>query len=75
MPRLPRITGPDAVRAMAKDGWLAARTRGSHVMLRHSAKPGRVVVPIHSGKILKPKTLLSILDQAGMSPERLRALL
>jgi predicted RNA binding protein YcfA (HicA-like mRNA interferase family) len=32
-------------------------------------------VPVHAGTILKPKTLLSIIDAAGMSPEELRRLL
>ena len=40
-------------------------------MLRHPTKPGRVVVPVHAGRILKPKTLLSILDQAGIDAEKL----
>ena len=30
---------------------------------------GRVTVPVHAGVILKPKTLLSILEQAGVSVE------
>lgn len=75
MPRLPRITGADALRALKQVGWHEARTRGSHVLLRHDVRAGRVVVPVHAAAILKPKTLLSILDQAGISPEELRALL
>jgi len=34
-----------------------------------------VTVPVHAGAILKPKTLLSILDQAGITVEELRDLL
>jgi len=52
-----------------------ARRRGSHVLLRHSQRTGRVTVPVHAGAILKPKTLLSILDQAGITVEELRDLL
>jgi predicted RNA binding protein YcfA (HicA-like mRNA interferase family) len=44
-------------------------------VLRHESKPGRVVVPIHTGRVLKPKTLLSILDQAGIEVDELRSLL
>ncbi|HUZ88034.1 MAG TPA: type II toxin-antitoxin system HicA family toxin [Candidatus Baltobacterales bacterium] len=51
------------------------RRRGSHVMLHHESRPGRVVMPVHAGTILKPKTLLSILDQAGIDAEQLRGLL
>ena len=75
MPRLPRITGDEALRALRKAGWREVRRRGSHVMLHHETRPGRVVVPVHVGAILKPKTLLSILDQAGIDAEQLRGLL
>ncbi|HEY8814152.1 MAG TPA: type II toxin-antitoxin system HicA family toxin [Candidatus Dormibacteraeota bacterium] len=75
MPRLPRITGDEALRALRKAGWREVRRRGSHVMLHHENRPGRVVVPVHAGGILKPKTLLSILDQAGIDAEQLRGLL
>jgi predicted RNA binding protein YcfA (HicA-like mRNA interferase family) len=33
--------------------------------------PGRVTVPVHAGVMLKPKTLLSILDEAGVSVDEL----
>lgn len=44
-------------------------------MLHHTSRPGRVTVPLHAGAILKPKTLLSILDQAGIDVESFRGLL
>ena len=75
MTRLSRITGDDALRALRKAGWREVRRRGSHVILHHESRPGRVVVPVHAGAILKPKTLLSILDQAGIDAEELRRLL
>jgi len=34
-----------------------------------------VVVPIHTGAILKPKTPLSLLDQAGIDADQFRGLL
>lgn len=43
--------------------------------LRHPNKSGRVIVPIHRGKDLKPGTLASILDDAGLTPEEFRRLL
>jgi predicted RNA binding protein YcfA (HicA-like mRNA interferase family) len=36
------------------------------VHLKHASRPGRVTVPVHAGEILKPKTLASIVDQAGI---------
>ncbi len=44
-------------------------------MLHHPSKPGRVDVPYHAGDILAPKTLASILRQAGLSNDQLRTLL
>jgi predicted RNA binding protein YcfA (HicA-like mRNA interferase family) len=49
------------------DGWepVAARTKGSHIQLKHPNKPGKVTVPNHKGDIA-PGTLNSILKQAGL---------
>ncbi len=45
---------------------------GSHHHLKRLGHPEmRVVIPIHKGRILKPKTLRSILDQAGWTVEDL----
>ncbi|MBI3954088.1 MAG: type II toxin-antitoxin system HicA family toxin [Chloroflexi bacterium] len=43
------------------------RQVGSHVHLRHPERSGRVTVPVHAGETLHPKTLASILAQAGMA--------
>ena len=69
MPRLPRITSEATLRALRAAGWQEVLRRGSHVILHHASRPGRVTVPVHAGVILKPKTLLSILEQAGVSVE------
>jgi predicted RNA binding protein YcfA (HicA-like mRNA interferase family) len=74
--RLPRITGAEAVRALERAGWFRDHQRGSHVYLRHVEKPGkRVTVAIHAGETIKPKTLRTIIEQAGLSVEEFRAFL
>lgn len=45
------------------------RTRGSHCHLYHEQKNRLVTVPVHSGKIIAPKTLKSILKHAGITVE------
>ena len=76
VPRTPRITAVDALRALQRHGWRVDRQRGSHVLLKHPDQPTlRVVVPVHVGRILKPKTLASILDQAGLSVDDLNRVL
>ena len=67
MPRAPRITGKQVLQILVRDfGWYAARQAGSRVHLKHPDRPVRVTIPVHAGEIIKPKTLASILDQAGV---------
>ncbi len=68
------ITAAELVRALRRDGWYPDHQTGSHLFLRHANKPGTVIVPAHSGVIIKPGTLQSILRQAGMDAEELRRL-
>jgi predicted RNA binding protein YcfA (HicA-like mRNA interferase family) len=74
-PKLPRITAVELLRVLKHDGWETARQSGSHLILKHPKKPGRVVVPIHASVTLKPKTLLSVLKQAGLTVDDLSKLL
>ena len=67
MPRLPRITAEELLKALGRDEWYRDHQTGGHVFLRHSHKLGKVNVPIHSGRTLKLKTLESILDTAELS--------
>ena len=48
---------------------------GSHAILKHPTKPGRVTLPIHATVIIKMKTLETILDQAELTVEELQELL
>ena len=65
MPKLPRVSGAEVVRALEKLGFTQVRQRGSHVVLRRSEKG--CVVPLH--KELAIGTLRSVLKQAGVSIE------
>lgn len=61
---------------MLRAGWYEHRRRGSHVTLKHPAKPGaRVTIAIHARETVFPKTLASILDQAGLTAEEFSELL
>lgn len=60
------ITTPkELLKALKKDGWQIVRIRGSHHILRHPIKPGRLTVALHK-EDLKPKTLQTILKDAGL---------
>jgi predicted RNA binding protein YcfA (HicA-like mRNA interferase family) len=56
----------DMLRLLAADGWLLHRTRGSHRQLRHPTKPGLVTLAGSGNDDLAPRTLRSILKQAGL---------
>jgi predicted RNA binding protein YcfA (HicA-like mRNA interferase family) len=56
----------EILRQIEDDGWFLVRTRGSHRQYHHATKPGTVTVAGHPGQDLHPKTLNSILKQAGL---------
>lgn len=69
MTRLPRLKGKEVIKALERAGFVAERTRGSHVRLKHP--DGRVTsVPVHSGEIIGPGLLRSILRNVDMSVEQ-----
>jgi predicted RNA binding protein YcfA (HicA-like mRNA interferase family) len=65
MPKLPRISGSQIVRALQRLGFEVARQRGSHIILRRGASG--CVVPNH--REVKVGTLAGVLRQAGISAE------
>jgi predicted RNA binding protein YcfA (HicA-like mRNA interferase family) len=64
-PSLPHISGAEAIRALEKLGFVVARQKGSHVVLRRGSSG--CVVPNH--REIKVGTLSGVLKQAGMSQE------
>jgi predicted RNA binding protein YcfA (HicA-like mRNA interferase family) len=56
----------EVLKLLAEDGWELNRTRGSHRQFRHPTKPGTVTVAGKPKDDLHPKTLSSILRQAGL---------
>jgi predicted RNA binding protein YcfA (HicA-like mRNA interferase family) len=65
MPKLPRTSGPEIVRALQRLGFEIARQRGSHIIMRRGASG--CVVPNH--REVKVGTLAGVLRQAGISAE------
>ncbi len=74
MSRLPRVTGPDLLAALAKAGFTVIRAKGSYHFLRH--EDGRsTVVPVHSGDTIGPGLLHKILRDCHLKVEDLQRLL
>jgi predicted RNA binding protein YcfA (HicA-like mRNA interferase family) len=65
MPKLPRVSGAQAVRALERLGFAVARQSGSHIVMRRGSTG--CVVPNH--RELKTGTLAGVLKQAGVSVE------
>jgi predicted RNA binding protein YcfA (HicA-like mRNA interferase family) len=65
MPKLPRISGMEAIRVFERLGFRQARRRGSHVVLRRGDRG--CVIALHPE--LAIGTLRSALRQAGVNPQ------
>ena len=75
MPPLPRVTGRELARALGQLGWAVVVQKGSHAQLKHPTRAGRVTIPLHAAETIGPGLLRSILSQAGVTVEELRAVL
>jgi predicted RNA binding protein YcfA (HicA-like mRNA interferase family) len=74
--RLPRVTGKEVLDALLRAGFIETYVKGSHHHLMHQYDSSRwAVIPVHSGKVLPPKTLKSILRTAKLTFEELNGLL
>jgi predicted RNA binding protein YcfA (HicA-like mRNA interferase family) len=56
----------EVIRIIESDGWYQVRMKGSHRQIKHDAKIGLVTVPGQPNDDLAPRTLSSILKQAGL---------
>ena len=65
MPKLPRVSGAEIIRALERPGFVRICQSGSHVILRRGNKG--CVVPMHSE--VKVGTLTGVLRQAEVSVE------
>ena len=66
--KLPRVSAADAVRVLEKAGFFLARQSGSHRIYKN-AEGRRATIPFHSGKVLHPKILKSILRDTDLTVE------
>jgi len=64
-PYLPQVKARDLVRIVRKLGF----------DLDRPSDKARVVIPMHAGKDIKPKTLHGILDDLRITPEQFKELL
>lgn len=68
--RFPAVNAREIVRVLEGIGFKFKRQSGSsHAIYYRESDKRRTNVPIHSGKIIKRKTLKSILSDAGLTIE------
>jgi predicted RNA binding protein YcfA (HicA-like mRNA interferase family) len=72
--KLPRLKADKVIKVLEKLGFTLARQSGSHKIYKNN-KGIRITVPYHSGKILHPKLLKSILRDIELSIEEFKKLL
>jgi predicted RNA binding protein YcfA (HicA-like mRNA interferase family) len=65
MSKLPRVSGRECVRRLARAGFVVKRQHGSHIVLRRNDPFAQVVILDHPE--LDRGTLRAILRQAGLS--------
>ena len=68
MAGLPRVSGREAVRALASVGYEVVRQSGSHIRLRHPTG-ARMPLTVPDHRELKSGLLRALIRDAGMSVE------
>jgi len=68
MSNFPSVKAKDFIKVIENLGFYFDRQKGSHAMYKNSHGL-RVVVPIHSGKDLKPGTLMGMIQDIGIDKE------
>jgi len=68
-PKLPRLTAKQLIGKLKEQGYVLYASEGSHQHFVHPQKPGKITIPVHSGKIIGPGLLKAILRQAKLKPE------
>jgi predicted RNA binding protein YcfA (HicA-like mRNA interferase family) len=74
-PLLPQIKAKDLIRVVKQLGFELDRQKGSHAIFYRPSDKARVVIPVHAGRDIKPKTLHGIIDDMRITPEKLKELL
>lgn len=70
-----QATSSDLIRVARKLGFVKDRQKGSHAIYLRHADGARVVIPVHKGKFIKPKTLAGIINDLGLSRQEFEQML
>ncbi|MDF0668384.1 MAG: type II toxin-antitoxin system HicA family toxin [Nitrospira sp.] len=74
-PLLPQVKAKDLIRVAKQLGFELDRQKGSHAVFYRPSDKARVVIPVHAGCDIKPRTLHGIIDDMRITPEKFKELL
>lgn len=66
MPKLPTVSGSEAIGAFCKAGFVVDRTESSHSVLKKPGHRFNLSVPVHGKKSLGPGLLRRLIRDAGI---------
>lgn len=69
MPKLPSISGRDALRAFRRAGFMENRVNGSHHILSKEGHDLILSVPVHGSQPLRKGLLKGLIADSGLSLE------
>ncbi|NQE45390.1 hypothetical protein C5S31_05135 [ANME-1 cluster archaeon GoMg2] len=73
--KLPAVTDREVIKVAKKLGFMFYRqAKGSHEVWRRVSDGRHTVIPRHAGKIIKRKTLKSIIEDFGITVEEFNEL-
>lgn len=74
-PKLPVVSGREAIRVLERRGYQVVRQRGSHIRLRDESDPEHLPVTVPDHRNLKPGLLRQILRDANLTVDEFVELL
>ena len=69
------VKASEVARVASRLGFILDHQKGSHAVYYREKDNARIVIPMHAGKDLTPKTLAGILDDMAITPEEFQKLL
>jgi len=72
--KLPRVIANEMIKIVEKLGFHLSRQSGSHKIFKNN-EGKRVTIAYHSGKILHPKIIKSILVDVGISVDEFKKII
>lgn len=69
MQKLPRLSGKEVIKILSKVGFIPARQKGSHIILKKRVEEGTIALVVPNHKEIDKGTLLEIIRQARIKKE------